>query len=69
VSITFEDKTVVTANKIIVAVPPHVLAKSIKFTGIPQKKIDYFNAVKSGELLKLFAVFKKPFWRENGLSG
>ena len=60
---------VVTAKRVIVAVPP-VLAGRIKYSpGLPAARQEFTRAMPQGTLLKVTAVYDRPFWREMGLNG
>jgi len=63
------DRMVVEAREVIVAVPP-VLAKRIHFSpDLPAKHRKLLNALVPGHLIKWEAIYDKPFWRDQGLSG
>ncbi len=60
---------VVTARRVIVAVPP-VLAGRIRYSpGLPDSRRGLTEAMPQGTLLKVTAVYDRPFWREAGLNG
>jgi monoamine oxidase len=60
---------VVTAKRVIVAVPP-VLAGRIHYSpGLPASRTAFTAAMPQGTLLKVTAVYDRPFWRELGLNG
>ena len=60
---------VVTARRVIVAVPP-VLAGRIRYSpGMPDSRRGLTAAMPQGNLLKVTAVYDRPFWREAGLNG
>jgi monoamine oxidase len=57
------------AKKVIVAIPP-VLIKNINFTpALPLKKLQLLDKLSMGIVGKVFGVYAKPFWRNNGYSG
>ena len=57
------------ARRVVVAVPP-VLARRIAFSpALPRGKRALLRAMVPGALLKLEAVYDRPFWRDAGLSG
>jgi monoamine oxidase len=59
----------VTAKRVIVAVPP-VLAGRIRYSpGLPASRRQLTEAMPQGTLLKVTAVYDRPFWREMGLNG
>lgn len=63
------DKLSVTAKRVIVAVPP-TLANRIDYRpDLPPSHDALFQRVPQGRLLKVAAVYPKPFWRDKGLTG
>lgn len=62
-------KTRVTARRAIVTVPPP-LARRIRFEpGLPDTRRKALDGLPSGDVIKVGAVYDRPFWRERGLSG
>jgi len=60
---------VVRAKRVIVAVPP-VLAGRIRYSpGLPASRHQLTRTMPQGTLLKVTAVYDRPFWREMGLNG
>jgi monoamine oxidase len=60
---------VIRAKRVIVAVPP-VLAGRIHYSpGMPASRRALTQTMPQGTLLKVTAVYDKPFWREHGLNG
>ena len=60
---------VVTARRVIVAVPP-ALVRRIRFEpGLPVNRRTLNRDMPQGTLLKVTAVYDKPFWRDAGLNG
>ena len=60
---------VVTARRVIVAVPP-VLAGRIRYSaGLPASRVGLTRQMPQGTLLKVTAVYDRPFWRDKGLNG
>ena len=60
---------VVRARRAIVAVPP-VLAGAIRYSpGLPASRSEFTRAMPQGTLLKVTAVYDRPFWRDEGLNG
>jgi monoamine oxidase len=60
---------VVTARRVIVAVPP-VLAGRIRHSpGLPPSRVELTRTMPQGTLLKVTAVYDRPFWRDKGLNG
>jgi monoamine oxidase len=63
------DGLTVDARQAIVAVPP-VLAAKIHFTPrLPASKLAILKAMTPGKLIKAEAIYDRPFWRDEGLSG
>ena len=57
------------ADRVICAAPP-VLAAEIKFEpALPEDKLTCLQGLEPGCAIKCFAVYDKPFWREQGWSG
>jgi monoamine oxidase len=57
------------AKRVIVAIPP-VLISSIDFTpALPLLKSQLIEKMSMGIVGKVFGVYEKPFWREQGFSG
>jgi monoamine oxidase len=60
---------VVRARRVIVAVPP-ALARRIRYTpGLPPNRRALAREMPQGTLLKVTAVYDRPFWRDAGLNG
>ena len=63
------DRVQVDARRVVVATPP-VLAGRIAYSpALPSAKRRLLRAVTPGNLVKLEAVYDRPFWRDQGLSG
>jgi monoamine oxidase len=59
----------VEAERAIVTVPP-VLALDIAFApALPRAKVRMLRGMRPGHLIKVEAVYPRPFWRDAGLSG
>jgi monoamine oxidase len=59
----------VRARRVIVAIPP-VLTRGIDFRpGLPAMRAQLARRMPQGTLLKVTAVYDRPFWREQGLTG
>lgn len=57
------------AHSIIVATPP-VLTREIKITpAVPENTDNMLGALTPGCAIKCFAIYERPFWREQGFSG
>ncbi len=62
----------VTARKVVLAIPPRVIAGLIEFEpGLPETIMQEMNSVPTWMAghAKLFAFYEEPFWRAQGLSG
>jgi monoamine oxidase len=65
----YSSRLIVKAKRVIVAIPP-VLAGRIDFSpDLPADRQALINRVPQGTLLKVAAVYDKPFWRAKGLTG
>src|SRR5262249_30523357 len=63
------DGVEVDARRVVVAVPP-VLAPNIDFSpALPSAKRKLLEQIVPGNLAKLEAIYDRPFWRDQGLSG
>jgi monoamine oxidase len=63
------DKLTVNAKRVIVAVPP-TLAGGIDYRpDVPMERDALTRRVPQGTLVKVAAVYDKPFWREKGYNG
>lgn len=63
------DGLIVEAKRAIVAVPP-VLAAAIRYAPrLPATKALLYKAFTPGRLIKAEAIYDRPFWRDQGLSG
>jgi monoamine oxidase len=60
---------VVTAKRVIVAVPPALAGRIHYSPGLPDSRRALTSAMPQGTLLKVTAVYDRPFWREAGLNG
>jgi monoamine oxidase len=62
-------RAVVEARRVIVAIPP-ALAAQIEFRPkLPAQRAQLMQRYPMGSLIKAEAVYERPFWREEGLSG
>jgi monoamine oxidase len=60
---------VVTARQVIVAVPPTLVRRIHFHPGLPATRRALDRQMPQGTLLKVTAVYDRPFWRDAGLSG
>ncbi|HMQ01067.1 MAG TPA: FAD-dependent oxidoreductase, partial [Cyclobacteriaceae bacterium] len=57
------------ADKVILAVPPVLLADMAFHPPLPKDKIQVIEKIFMGNVGKVFGVYAKPFWRDKGFSG
>lgn len=57
------------AYKVIVAIPPIVQQKITFSPQLSAKRTQLLQRLPMGIVTKTFAIYEKPFWRENGLNG
>lgn len=63
------DAGTVRARQVIVATPP-VLTREMDFApGLPENLRSWMDGTPPGRVIKCFAFYDRPFWREAGLSG
>jgi monoamine oxidase len=63
------DRATVTAKHVIVAMPP-ALAGRIDYTpDLPAARDELMQRVPQGRLIKATAIYDRPFWRDQGLTG
>ncbi|WP_300406043.1 FAD-dependent oxidoreductase [Nocardioides sp.] len=60
---------VVTAKRVIVAVPPPLLLDIDWSPGLPKQRRKLLKHQEMGKLMKCDAVYRTPFWRQDGLNG
>ncbi|EYT58764.1 monoamine oxidase [Dietzia sp. UCD-THP] len=63
------DAGVFHGDQVIVAVPPHLAAEIEWSPQLPAHQDALFRRMTFGTLMKCEAVYERPFWREDGLSG
>ncbi len=59
----------VIAKHVIVAVPPPLALDIDWRPGLPDRRRHLLTEMRMGRLMKCDAIYDKPFWREDGLSG
>lgn len=57
------------AEKVILAVPPPLLAQISFSPVLPSQKLQLLHNYPMGRVAKCFMIYEKPFWRELGFSG
>lgn len=65
----YTKKSIITANKVIITVPPALVEKISFLQSLPANRVQLQQRIPMGSAMKSFAVYKNPFWREKGLSG
>lgn len=63
------DRGTVRAKRVIVACPPPLVLDIDWHPQLPQRRRQLLRGMPMGNLMKVDAVYEKPFWREDGLSG
>ena len=57
------------AKKLIICIPP-VLIKNIRFSPeLPTEHTDFLAEYEMGSVIKCYAIYERPFWREANLNG
>ncbi len=59
----------ISASKVILAVPPPLLAQIEFSPALPEAKTNLLQNYPMGRVAKCFMIYDKPFWRELGYSG
>lgn len=57
------------ADRVVVTVPPHLVERIDFEPLLPAQQAALFGRMTFGTLMKCEAVYERPFWREDGLSG
>ncbi|NYG54826.1 flavin monoamine oxidase family protein [Nocardioides perillae] len=60
---------VVRASRVVVAAPPPLVLDVDWFPRLPHRRTQLLRQMGMGELMKCDAVYRRPFWRDAGLSG
>ena len=63
------DRVTVTAGRAILAVPPNLAARITFDPPLPTARDHYTQHSPQGRLMKVEAVYDRPFWRDAGLTG
>jgi monoamine oxidase len=63
------DRLDVRAKRVIVAMPPVLTGKIDYEPGLPQEREALIDRLPQGTLTKVAAVYDRPFWRDDGLTG
>jgi monoamine oxidase len=59
----------VRARQAIVAIPPVLTAKIDYEPGLPEERVELIERYPQGTLTKVTAIYERPFWRQDGLTG
>jgi monoamine oxidase len=62
-------RAVVDAKYVVVAIPPTLAGRIDYFPKLPAARDALTQRLSQGQLTKVAAAYKKPFWREKGLNG
>ena len=65
----YADKATVRAQRVIVAIPPHLAGKIDYEPGLTAMRTQLTQRIPIGSLIKTIAVYDTPFWRAQGLNG
>jgi monoamine oxidase len=65
----YADKATVKAQRVVVAIPPHLAGRIIYEPGLPALRDQLTQRMPIGSLIKTIAVYDTPFWRAQGLNG
>lgn len=63
------DGTSLTSQQVIVAIPPTQARKIVFEPGLPAARRQMLDGMVMGRVLKAFAIYSRPFWRDDGHSG
>lgn len=63
------DRLVVEAQQVVIAMPPSMAARIVYEPGLPAARDQLMQRYAMGWLIKCEAVYDRPFWREQGLTG
>ncbi len=65
----YSDKVTVKGQRVIVAMAPALTSRIIYEPGMPPARDQLTQRYPQGTLTKVAAVYPKPFWRDQGLTG
>jgi len=63
------DKIIVSARRVVIAVPPTMVNRIVFEPGLQAMKDQLYQRMPFGSIGKGIAVYDKPFWRDKGLTG
>jgi monoamine oxidase len=64
-----QERVVVSARRAIVAVPPTLAGRIAYDPPLPAQRDQLTQRMPQGTVIKTMAIYERPFWREEGLSG
>ncbi|WP_369045711.1 flavin monoamine oxidase family protein [Sinomonas sp. P10A9] len=62
-------RVTVTARRAILAIPPTLYSRISYVPALPRRQHQLHQHLSMGLVIKVHAVYERPFWRESGLSG
>lgn len=65
----YADQVMVKANNAVLAVPPNLYHRIQYVPALPREQMIAHQHISMGLVIKVHAIYDKPFWREKGLSG
>ena len=68
-SVVLSDRVTVRARRVIVAVPPNLYSRISFEPALPWLQQQMHQHTSMGLVIKVHAVYERPFWRDKGLSG
>ena len=69
VRVVCEDGTSVAGDRVIVTLPPTLAGRVVHDPPLPSLRDQLTQRVPAGSVVKLFAAYDRPFWRDDGLTG
>lgn len=69
VRVVCEGGEVVSSDRVIVALPPTLAGRLVHEPALPALRDQLTQRVPAGSVIKLFAAYDHPFWRDEGLTG
>ena len=69
VIVRFEEGEPLAAARVIVAIPPTLAGRIAYSPSLPARRDQLTQRMPMGTVIKTYAIYERPFWREAGLSG
>lgn len=69
VRVHLRDRESLDAKRVILAIPPTLAGRIHYSPGLSARRDQLTQRVPMGTVIKCFAIYDRPFWREHGLSG